>query len=185
MALTDDATVVYLCSTGYAPEREHGVNPLDPQLGFAWPEGIEPVLSEKDAEAPTLAEAEAVRAAAVIRGLLAPTTRGCADHRHSSGLPRGLSRPARRGTANRDGQPFTVGSPALVRTASAGCCQWPARSASAAAQTPSPLAPQVAGTGERGPEVGPRAGSPGFTAFARTRITLGDLLRVRHRRTPR
>lgn len=58
MALTDDATVVYLCSTGYSPGREHGINPLDPALGIAWPEGFEPVLSDKDAEAPTLAEAE-------------------------------------------------------------------------------------------------------------------------------
>jgi dTDP-4-dehydrorhamnose 3,5-epimerase len=58
MALTDDATVVYLCSTGYSPGREHGINPLDPALGIVWPEGFEPVLSEKDAEAPTLAEAE-------------------------------------------------------------------------------------------------------------------------------
>src|SRR3954451_13625021 len=41
MALTDDATVVYLCSTGYAPGREHGVNPLDPQLALPWPENIE------------------------------------------------------------------------------------------------------------------------------------------------
>ncbi|MFD9098340.1 dTDP-4-dehydrorhamnose 3,5-epimerase [Streptomyces collinus] len=58
MALTDDATVVYLCSAGYAPGREHGVHPLDPGLGIAWPEDVEPVLSAKDAEAPTLAEAE-------------------------------------------------------------------------------------------------------------------------------
>ncbi|MBM7091859.1 dTDP-4-dehydrorhamnose 3,5-epimerase [Streptomyces sp. NPDC101219] len=58
MALTDDATVVYLCSTGYAPGREHGVHPLDPALGIAWPEGIDPVLSAKDGQAPTLAEAE-------------------------------------------------------------------------------------------------------------------------------
>ncbi|MFJ3898123.1 MULTISPECIES: dTDP-4-dehydrorhamnose 3,5-epimerase [unclassified Streptomyces] len=58
MALTDDATVIYLCSTGYSPGREHGINPLDPALGIAWPEGFEPVLSEKDAKAPTLAEAE-------------------------------------------------------------------------------------------------------------------------------
>ncbi|MFF4504407.1 dTDP-4-dehydrorhamnose 3,5-epimerase family protein [Streptomyces sp. NPDC001401] len=57
MALTDDATVVYLCSTGYAPGREHGVHPLDPDLGIAWPEGITPVLSPKDAQAPSLAEA--------------------------------------------------------------------------------------------------------------------------------
>jgi dTDP-4-dehydrorhamnose 3,5-epimerase len=58
MALTDDAAVVYLCSTGYAPEREHGVNPLDPQLGIAWPANIPPLLSPKDAQAPSLAEAE-------------------------------------------------------------------------------------------------------------------------------
>ncbi|WP_327721169.1 dTDP-4-dehydrorhamnose 3,5-epimerase [Streptomyces sp. NBC_00490] len=58
MALTDDATVVYLCSTGYAPGREHGVHPLDPQLAIAWPEGITPVLSDKDDQAPSLAEAE-------------------------------------------------------------------------------------------------------------------------------
>lgn len=58
MALTDRATVVYLCSSGYAPAREHGVNPLDPALGIAWPAGIEPLLSPKDAAAPTLADAE-------------------------------------------------------------------------------------------------------------------------------
>jgi dTDP-4-dehydrorhamnose 3,5-epimerase len=59
MALTDDATVLYLCSTGYSPGREHGVDPLDPELGIAWPDGIEPVLSDKDAAAPSLAEARA------------------------------------------------------------------------------------------------------------------------------
>jgi len=58
MALTDHATVVYLCSSGYAPAREHGVNPLDPALGIAWPTGIEPLLSPKDAAAPSLADAE-------------------------------------------------------------------------------------------------------------------------------
>ncbi|MFF3750272.1 dTDP-4-dehydrorhamnose 3,5-epimerase [Streptomyces sp. NPDC002018] len=59
MALTDDATVVYLCSEGYAPGREHGINPLDPALGIEWPQGITPLLSDRDAQAPTLAEAEA------------------------------------------------------------------------------------------------------------------------------
>ncbi len=57
MALTDDATVVYLCSEGYAPGREHGVDPLDPELGIEWPSGVAPLLSDKDATAPTLAEA--------------------------------------------------------------------------------------------------------------------------------
>ncbi|MCX5431693.1 dTDP-4-dehydrorhamnose 3,5-epimerase [Streptomyces sp. NBC_00257] len=58
MALTDDASVSYLCSEGYAPGREHGINPLDPELGIEWPEGIAPLLSDKDAAAPSLAEAE-------------------------------------------------------------------------------------------------------------------------------
>ena len=61
MALTDDATVVYLCSAGYAPTREHGINPLDPGLAIAWPDDIAPLLSPKDATAPTLAEAEEAR----------------------------------------------------------------------------------------------------------------------------
>jgi dTDP-4-dehydrorhamnose 3,5-epimerase len=58
-ALTDGATALYLCSTPYAPGREHGVHPLDPAIGIAWPadEGWAPVLSEKDAAAPMLEEA--------------------------------------------------------------------------------------------------------------------------------
>ena len=58
-ALTDGATALYMCSTPYAPGREHGVHPLDPAIGIAWPtdDGWEPVLSEKDAAAPTLEEA--------------------------------------------------------------------------------------------------------------------------------
>ncbi len=58
-ALSDQATVIYLCSTPYAPGREHGVNPLDPAIGIRWPSDAEPVLSGKDAAAPTLAEARA------------------------------------------------------------------------------------------------------------------------------
>jgi dTDP-4-dehydrorhamnose 3,5-epimerase len=56
-ALSDEATVVYLCSTPYAPGREHGVYPLDPAIGIEWPDDIEPVLSPKDAQAPTLEQA--------------------------------------------------------------------------------------------------------------------------------
>jgi dTDP-4-dehydrorhamnose 3,5-epimerase len=54
MALTDDAVVTYLCSTGYAPDREHGINPLDAGLGIPWPSDIQPILSDKDRAAPTL-----------------------------------------------------------------------------------------------------------------------------------
>jgi dTDP-4-dehydrorhamnose 3,5-epimerase len=65
MSLEDDSTVLYLCSTAYAPEREHGIHPLDPDLAVQWPtedrsgHPITPQLSGKDQEAPTLAEARA------------------------------------------------------------------------------------------------------------------------------
>ena len=57
MALTEGCTVLYLCSTPYTPGREHGVHPLDPVLGISWPADVEPILSVKDATAPSLAEA--------------------------------------------------------------------------------------------------------------------------------
>jgi len=55
-ALTDDATLTYLCSETYNPTGEHGLHPLDPELGIEWPV-TDPQLSERDAAAPTLAEA--------------------------------------------------------------------------------------------------------------------------------
>jgi dTDP-4-dehydrorhamnose 3,5-epimerase len=55
-AVSDDATLTYLCSQTYNPTGEHGVHPLDPELGITWPTQA-PVLSEKDAAAPTLAQA--------------------------------------------------------------------------------------------------------------------------------
>jgi dTDP-4-dehydrorhamnose 3,5-epimerase len=65
MSVAPGSTVVYLCSTGYTPELDHGVHPLDPAIGIKWPtvarngDRIEPILSAKDAAAPTLAEAAA------------------------------------------------------------------------------------------------------------------------------
>lgn len=59
MALSDQATVLYLCTTAYDPAREHGIHPLDPEIGIGWPRGAGVLLSEKDAAAPTLAEARA------------------------------------------------------------------------------------------------------------------------------
>ncbi|MEO6713145.1 MAG: dTDP-4-dehydrorhamnose 3,5-epimerase [Mycobacteriales bacterium] len=58
VALTDDANVTYLCTTGYNPAGEHGIHPLDPEIGIDWPVDS-PMLSAKDAAAPTLAEAAA------------------------------------------------------------------------------------------------------------------------------
>ena len=58
LALTDDANGTYLCSAPYAPGREHGISPVDPALDLPWPDDVEPLLSDKDAAAPTLAEAQ-------------------------------------------------------------------------------------------------------------------------------
>ena len=59
VALTDDATVTYLVSDVFQPTREHGISPLDPAIGltFDLPEA-ELIFSDKDAHAPTLAEAK-------------------------------------------------------------------------------------------------------------------------------
>ena len=62
MALEDGTVVNYLCSAPYAPDREHGIHPLDPEIGIAWPTAardgspIKPLLSPRDEQAPTLAE---------------------------------------------------------------------------------------------------------------------------------
>jgi len=58
VALTDDATVSYLVTDTFNAEREHGIDPLDGQIGLVFPaEAGEPLLSPKDTEAPSLAEA--------------------------------------------------------------------------------------------------------------------------------
>lgn len=65
MALADDTAVVYLCSAAYNPGGEHGINPLDPDVGIDWPatgadgRPITPLLSDKDLAAPSLARAAA------------------------------------------------------------------------------------------------------------------------------
>ncbi len=41
------------------PGREHGISPLDPALALPWPDDVEPLLSDKDAAAPTLDQARA------------------------------------------------------------------------------------------------------------------------------
>jgi len=60
ISLEDDSVALYLCSTPYAPGREHGIHPLDPELGIEWPSvgrsgsPLAPLLSDKDAGAPAL-----------------------------------------------------------------------------------------------------------------------------------
>jgi dTDP-4-dehydrorhamnose 3,5-epimerase len=69
LSLADGSNITYLVSSGYAPDREFGVSPLDPELGLPWPADVELQLSAKDQAAPTLAEARE-------RGLL-PTLEQC------------------------------------------------------------------------------------------------------------
>ena len=59
VALQDDSTVTYLCSAGYNPAREHTIHATDPALGIEWPSDHTVVLSDRDAEAPTLDEVRA------------------------------------------------------------------------------------------------------------------------------
>ncbi len=60
IALTDDATVSYLVTDTFTPAREHGLSPVDTQIGLVFPAELgAPLLSEKDVAAPTLLAAAA------------------------------------------------------------------------------------------------------------------------------
>ena len=76
-SLEDGTTAQYLCSAVYNPAAEHGIHPLDPEIGLTLPEGIEPLLSPKDAAAPTLR-------AALEAGLL-PSFEVCTAYTQSLG----------------------------------------------------------------------------------------------------
>jgi len=76
LALGDGTVTTYLCSREYTPAAEHGVSPLDPELALPWSRwcAVEDlVISDKDAAAPTLAQARGT-------GLL-PTWEACRAHR--------------------------------------------------------------------------------------------------------
>jgi dTDP-4-dehydrorhamnose 3,5-epimerase len=65
LALQDNSTVMYLCSSEYNPQREHTICATDPALAIDWPlvDGARASLSERDAAAPSLDE---VRAAGLL-----------------------------------------------------------------------------------------------------------------------
>jgi dTDP-4-dehydrorhamnose 3,5-epimerase len=53
--LSDEADVVYKCSSYYDPATEAGIAFDDPRVGIAWPD-LELTVSERDRTAPRLAE---------------------------------------------------------------------------------------------------------------------------------
>jgi NDP-hexose 5-epimerase len=57
LALTDDACMSYLCSAEYVPGTMIEIDPLDPDIGIPWGLAEPPIMSDKDAAAPTLAAA--------------------------------------------------------------------------------------------------------------------------------
>lgn len=60
VSLTEGAAVSYLVSDTYNPNREHAINPIDPEIGLIFPENAgDLLLSSKDKAAPSLAEAAA------------------------------------------------------------------------------------------------------------------------------
>jgi 5-epimerase len=58
VALEDDTVMSYMISQSYVPELELAVHVLDPALGLPIPDDIEPIVSERDLVAPTLAGAK-------------------------------------------------------------------------------------------------------------------------------
>jgi dTDP-4-dehydrorhamnose 3,5-epimerase len=50
------ADVVYKCSSYYDAATESGIAYDDPAIGIEWPLGVEPIVSERDATAPRLAD---------------------------------------------------------------------------------------------------------------------------------
>ena len=58
MTLEQESEIVYKCSDYYAPESEKSISWKDPDIRICWPKLDKPILSEKDAGAPTLEDFE-------------------------------------------------------------------------------------------------------------------------------
>ena len=58
LALTDHADVVYKVTEYHSPAHERSVRWDDHEIGIEWPLDGPPILSERDAEAPRLSEAD-------------------------------------------------------------------------------------------------------------------------------
>lgn len=60
VVLSESADFLYRCTDFYAPPYERAIRWNDPDLGIVWPlpQGIDPILSPKDAAAPRFRDAE-------------------------------------------------------------------------------------------------------------------------------
>ncbi len=58
LVLSDSAEFLYKVTEYYAPQYERSIAWNDPQLNIAWPGGITPLLSAKDAQGSSFADAE-------------------------------------------------------------------------------------------------------------------------------
>ena len=63
-ALEDETTAMYLCTAAYNPTGEHGIHPLDPDVGPGLPVGLDATLSPKDEAAPTPRRGASIRSPA-------------------------------------------------------------------------------------------------------------------------
>ena len=58
MVLSDTVDFSYKCDDLYTPGDEYGVIWNDPEIGINWPEGVTPIVSDKDLVLPSLANAK-------------------------------------------------------------------------------------------------------------------------------
>jgi dTDP-4-dehydrorhamnose 3,5-epimerase len=57
--LSEEVDFLYKCSDFYTPGDEYGIRWDDPEIAIDWPEIVEPIVSDKDENAPLLKEVSA------------------------------------------------------------------------------------------------------------------------------
>ncbi len=59
LTMSESADLVYKVTEYYSPEHDRGIRWDDPEIGIDWPDvGIDPIVSQKDADAPFLRDAQ-------------------------------------------------------------------------------------------------------------------------------